>query len=86
MQYNVSPETIVDSKHYSTTIDNLLNSEYEPDSEYCMATNGHFFRKDVQGFLPAMMERMYEDRTIYKKKMIEAQKELERVNERLKEL
>lgn len=74
MQYNVSPETIVDGKHYSITIDSLLNGEYEPDGEYCMAANGHFFRKDVQGFLPAMMERMYEDRTIYKKKMIESQK------------
>jgi DNA polymerase elongation subunit (family B) len=82
MQYNVSPETIVDGKHYSTTIDNLLNSEYEPDSEYCMAANGHFFRKDIQGFLPAMMERMYEDRTIYKKKMIEAQKNYESTSDK----
>ena len=86
MQYNVSPETIVDGKHKSITIDNLLNSEYEPDGEHCMAANGHFFRRDVQGFLPAMMERMYEDRTVYKKKMIQAQKELEKVNERLAQL
>lgn len=86
MQYNVSPETIVDGKHYSISIDNLLNGEYQPDGEYCMAANGHFFRKDIQGFLPAMMERMYEDRTIYKKKMIEAQKAYEATEDKQKKL
>ena len=77
MQYNVSPDTIVDGKYQSVSVDNLLNSEYEPDGEYCMAANGHFFRKDVQGFLPEMMERMYEDRSKYKKLMIEWQKKKE---------
>ena len=32
-----------------------------------------------------MMQAMYEDRVIYKKKMIEAQKELEKVNKLLNE-
>jgi DNA polymerase elongation subunit (family B) len=78
MQYNVSPETIVEGRHTSISIDNLLNSEYQASGEYCMAANGHYFKRDKQGFLPAMMQRMYDDRSLYKKKMIEAQKAYEK--------
>ena len=78
MQYNVSPETIIEGRHTSISIDNLLNSEYQAQGEYCMAANGHYFKRDKQGFLPAMMQRMYDDRSLYKKKMIEAQKAYEK--------
>ena len=77
MQYNVSPETIVDGLHTQVTIDNLLNSEFENNTEYCMAANGHYFSKDKQGFLPEMMQTMYDDRSKYKKLMIEWQKKKE---------
>jgi DNA polymerase elongation subunit (family B) len=77
MQYNISPETFVDGKHTSITIDRLLSGEYEHDGEYCMAANGHYFRRDKQGFLPEMMETMYSDRSKYKKMMIEWQKKKE---------
>ena len=77
MQYNVSPETIVEGRHTSISIDNLLNNEYQAQGEYCMAANGHYFKRDKQGFLPAMMQRMYDDRSLYKKKMIQAQKDYE---------
>jgi len=78
MQYNVSPETIVEGRHTNISIDNLLNNEYQAQGEYCMAANGHYFRRDKQGFLPAMMQRMYDDRSLYKKKMIESQKAYEK--------
>ena len=78
MQYNISPETIVEGRHTSVSIDNLLDGEYQSQGEYCMAANGHYFKRDKQGFLPAMMQRMYDDRSLYKKKMIEAQKAYEK--------
>ena len=78
MQYNVSPETIVEGRHTSISIDNLLDGEYQAQGQYCMAANGHYFKRDKQGFLPAMMQRMYDDRSLYKKKMIEAQKAYEK--------
>jgi len=84
MQYNVSPETIVNGKHTSVTIEDLLDRKYEQDDEHVMAANGHHFRKDVQGFLPEMMQMMYDDRVLYKKKMIEAQRELEKTKEKNK--
>jgi len=39
--------------------------------------NGQFFRTDIQGFLPKMMEEMYEDRKKFKKLMLKAQQEKE---------
>jgi len=78
MQYNVSPETIVEGRHTSISVDQLLDGHYDTGPQYCMAANGHYFKRDKQGFLPAMMQRMYDDRSLYKKKMIEAQKAYEK--------
>jgi DNA polymerase elongation subunit (family B) len=36
------------------------------------------FRKDVRGFLPELMEKIYKDRTIYKKKMLQAKQDYEK--------
>ena len=36
------------------------------------------FRKDIRGFPPELMEKMYQDRVIFKKKMIAAKKEYEK--------
>ena len=34
------------------------------------------FRKDVKGFLPELMEKMYADRKVFKKKMLKAKQQL----------
>jgi len=47
-----------------------------PDG-YGLAANGCFFSKAKQGFLPTIMQRMYNDRVVYKDKMLAAQKELQ---------
>jgi DNA polymerase elongation subunit (family B) len=82
MQYNVSPETLVENMHTNITVDQLLNGDYQTSDEYCMAANGHYFRRDKQGFLPEMMQTMYDDRSMYKRKMIEVQKELEKTTDK----
>lgn len=82
MQYNISPETIVENKYQQISVDELLEGNHEPDDEHCMAANGHFFRKDVRGFLPEMMQRMYSDRVLYKKKMLAAQQEYEKTKDK----
>ena len=84
MQFNISPETIVDGKKINMSVDDFLEGQYKSNTEHCVAANGHFFRKDVRGFLPEMMERMYADRVLYKKKMLDAQQEYE--NTKNKEL
>ena len=80
MQYNISPETLVEQRHPSVTVDKILNHEidFEPYKEYAVCANGAMYRKDVRGFLPELMEKIYKDRTIYKKKMIAAKQEYEK--------
>ena len=80
MQYNISPDTIVDNR-LDVSVTKLLNKEVDTSSlseqNLSMAANGQCFTKEKQGFLPAMMEEIYEGRTYFKKKMIEKQKEYE---------
>jgi DNA polymerase elongation subunit (family B) len=80
MQYNISPETLVEQRHPSVTVDKILNREidFEPYKDYAVCANGAMFRKDVRGFLPELMEKIYKDRTIYKKKMIAAKQQYEK--------
>jgi DNA polymerase elongation subunit (family B) len=78
MQYNISPETIRETKHPSASVEGLLNQEIEIDGDYAVCANGAQYRKDVRGFLPELMEKIYKDRTIYKKKMLEAKQQYEK--------
>ena len=80
MQFNVSPETLVEERHPTVTVDKILNKEitFEMYKDYAVCPNGAMFRKDVRGFLPELMDKMYQDRVIFKKKMIEAKKEYEK--------
>jgi DNA polymerase elongation subunit (family B) len=80
MQYNISPETLLDERHPSVTVDKILNQEitFELYKDKAVCANGAMFRKDVRGFLPELMEKIYKDRTIYKKKMLAAKQEYEK--------
>ena len=80
MQFNVSPETLVDDRHPTVTVDKILNKDltFELYKDYAVCANGAMYRKDVRGFLPELMQKIYEDRTIYKKKMLAAKQEYEK--------
>jgi len=78
MQYNISPETLRETRHPSASVEGLLNQEVEIGGEYATCANGAQYRKDVRGFLPELMEKMYNERVIFKKKMIEAKKAYEK--------
>ena len=80
MQYNISPETLMEERHPTVTVDKILNQELNFDGykDYAVCANGAMFRKDVRGMLPELMEKMYNERVIFKKKMIEAKKAYEK--------
>jgi DNA polymerase elongation subunit (family B) len=78
MQYNISPETLCEQRHPSVTVDRLLSEQEVIDGDYAVCANGAKYRKDVRGFLPELMEKIYKDRTIYKKKMLAAKQEYEK--------
>ena len=77
MQYNISPETVLSQKNEDITVDKILEGKVKNTSEYCMTPNGAFFRKNHRGFLPELMETIYNDRVKYKKLMLQAQQEYE---------
>ena len=78
MEYNISPETLVPTRYPSISVDKILNDEITIDSEYCVAANGAQYRKDIHGFLPQMMQKIYDERKIYKKKMLIAKSQYEK--------
>ena len=87
MQYNISPETLIEPQNYTQemrdvlsqgiTVDKLLKSQIDTSNlkGATLTPNGQFFRTDFQGFLPKMMEEMYQDRKKFKKFMLAAQQE-----------
>jgi DNA polymerase elongation subunit (family B) len=82
MQYNISPETFADKMFDMPSIDDLLNGEFDGgDEKFSYAANGCYYWRNNQGFLPALMEKMYNDRVVYKQKMLEAKKEFEKTKD-----
>lgn len=85
MQYNISPETLLEGKSYNVSIDRLLSQEVDTtdvlNQDICLAANGQAFSREHQGFLPAIMQSRYDNRVVYKKKMLEAKQRLENEND-----
>ena len=83
MQYNMSPETLVTGNYLKLADDktyvNEMLREVDLDiPEHTTITpNGALYRKDKHGFLPEMMQDIYNDRTVYKKKMLKAKQDYE---------
>jgi len=78
MQYNISPETLREARCPGASVERFLNQETEIGSEYATCANGAQYRKDVRGFLPELMDKMYGDRVVFKKRMIQAKKDYEK--------
>ena len=81
MQYNISPEKMVKGYKEDVSIDRLLNKQcdlsYLKQQNNTVCPNGTKFTRDRQGFLPELMEKFYDERRMWKKKMIEYQVERE---------
>jgi DNA polymerase elongation subunit (family B) len=89
MEFNISPETLISPENYTSdmhqvirngiSVDKLLNKQIDTSNlkDVTLTPNGQFFRTDIQGFLPRMMEEMYEDRKKFKKLMLKAQQDYE---------
>jgi len=83
-----APEEVVNSLNLGAhktiaRIDNIIDKIFDTGSlknhDITVTPNYQFFRKDVRGFLPEMMEELYEQRSEYKSLMITAQKKLEEI-------
>jgi len=89
MQYNVSPETLLDPSEYTddmrevisrgVSVEKMLSKSIDTSKLHgvTLTPNGQFFRTDIQGFLPKMMEEMYDSRKKFKKLMLDSEQQYE---------
>jgi DNA polymerase elongation subunit (family B) len=87
MQYNISPETLIEPSNYTkpmrdilssgVTVERLLTSQVDTSGlvDVTLTPNGQFFRTDSRGFIPSMLEEMYIDRKKFKKMMIKCEQD-----------
>lgn len=92
--FNISPETKMDfHANDRVSVDKILEKDSEIERlvasgkkrDSCMAANGIFFSTKKQGFLAELMEKMYEERKMYKKKLLECKARLKEENDVLSE-
>jgi DNA polymerase elongation subunit (family B) len=83
MQYNISPETYRGKMQRQFTVDDAVLGAYDQVREelesknFTVCPNSSMYSRERQGFFPALMEKMFNDRAKYKKLMIEAKKKFE---------
>ena len=95
MQYNISPETLITDelppelqkvKDSRPGVDGLLDETLDLQAlekyKVTYTPNNEFYKTDKQGFLPEMMQELYDNRVKYKLLMIEAKKKLEKEKDR----
>jgi DNA polymerase elongation subunit (family B) len=73
--YDVDKKHLENNKSYVKKYDSVRNVLDEHNVTIC--PTGCLFSKEVRGFLPTLMDNMYNDRTVWKKRMIEAKKAYE---------
>ena len=81
-QYNISPETIckdMDKQDINVKLllDEEIDTSFLKENNITLTPNGEYFKTDEQGFLPQLMSKMYNDRVVFKKKMLKEQQKLE---------
>jgi len=106
MQYNISPETLLQPQDYpdeirefiasnTINVETLLNEKLDlsilKKYNLTMTPNGQFFRTDIEGFMPKITRKMFDDRQKYKNEMKTHKKSLEKLhksksNDRLEEV
>ena len=88
---NISPETLLDHKHdrvAGADVEKLVNKEIDIQgttvSDICVAANGAMYSQDIQGMMPQLVIKMYEERVKYKKQMLKEKQRLVDIENEMK--
>jgi len=85
MQYNISPEKIIGVKSSGVSVDKLLSHAtpltHLKTEGACITPNGAMFKTDSPGFLPRLMESMYNDRVKFKTLEFQAKQEYQKTKD-----
>lgn len=92
MQYNISPETLVDHYDLKIKVSDIISPEDKmkklfsllKEDKISITANGTCYTNEKHGFLPELMDKMYKDRKAFKNQMLESKKNLEAINEEIK--
>jgi DNA polymerase elongation subunit (family B) len=76
--FNISPETLVPQRNTEVSVESILSEHFINKTDYCVCANGSMYNNTKSGFLPKLMEKLYNERVIYKKKMMAAKAEYEK--------
>ena len=85
MQYNISPEKIIGVEPSGISVDKLLDHAtpltHLKAEGACITPNGAKFKIDSPGFLPRLMESMYNDRVKFKTLAFQAKQEYQKTKD-----
>lgn len=78
MQYNMSPETIMDGVLPGVDVETLLRRvDLNIPKNACVASTGQLFSTKSHGVFPQIVDSLYNERTVVKKKALDAKQRLE---------
>jgi len=79
MQYNMSPETVVNDIVSGVDVDKLLEMpDLDIPNDMCLTATGQLFRNDIEGIIPQVIQSYYNERVVIKQKMIDAKQRYEK--------
>jgi|TARA_Y100000593_G_scaffold255_1_gene560 DNA polymerase elongation subunit (family B) len=85
VQYNISPEKILGLNSSGISVNKMLSKktplDYLKTEGATITPNGAMFKTDSQGFLPEMIQKIYNERVVFKKRMLKAKKEYQKTKE-----
>ena len=85
IQYNISPEKIIGVKSNGISVNNLLYGQAKlghlKTEGATVTPNGAMFKTDSAGFLPKLLGKMYNDRVVFKEKMMAAKREYQQTKD-----
>ena len=86
MQYNISPEKIIGVKSSGISVAKLLKQQtplsHLKTEGACITPNGAMFKNDNPGFLPRLLEKMYNDRVKFKKLEFQSKQEYQKTKDK----
>src|SRR6056300_434134 len=87
VQYNMSPETVIDGIYENVSVQSYLKGEVKPGGlglPFSIAPTGVRFSHEKEGVIPSVIKQYYDERRVIKKEMLTAKQIFEK--EKTKEL
>ena len=81
-QYNISPEMFVSNLSIDVNQEEVdscfFDDNYKnPNPKHILTASGNYFKKDKKGIVPIIIEKLFKERKVVKKRMIQAEQEFE---------